>query len=43
MTINHSDLKLSTGFANAAFIDWKLIVTKAINMATAPAMAKIHH
>ena len=32
-----------TGFAIAAFIAWKLIVTKAITAARIPAVINIHH
>ena len=42
MTINHSVLKLLTGFALAAFIAWKLIVAKAITTASNPAAKNIH-
>ncbi len=33
----------TTGLANAAFNAWKLMVSKAINKASTPAMAKNHH
>ena len=39
----HSLRKLFTGFANAAFIAWKLMVTKAINIAAVPANTNTHH
>src|ERR1019366_6438396 len=39
----HSVLKLFTGLATAAFIAWKLIVTKAIIIAAIPANTNIHH
>src|ERR1700694_2098683 len=39
---NHSVLKLFTGFAIAAFIAWKLTVSKAINKAPIPATPKTH-
>ena len=39
---DHSVLKLFTGFAIAALIDWKLTVINAINKATVPANAKTH-
>jgi hypothetical protein len=35
--IGYSLFKLFTGLLNAAFIDWKLIVIKAIKMAVSPA------
>ncbi len=38
----HSVLKLSTGFAIAAFIAWKLTVSNAINIAATPAIKNIH-
>ena len=43
MPISYSVLKLFTGFAIAAFIALKLIVTNAINKATKPAATNIHH
>ena len=43
LTRNHSLLKLLTGFANAAFIAWKLTVSKVIPMAPAQVTANIHH
>src|ERR1700722_371915 len=39
---SYSVLKLFTGFATAAFIAWKLIVTNATITASIPANAKIH-
>ena len=38
----YSVLKLFTGFDNAAFIAWKLTVSKAIVIAKMPATIKIH-
>lgn len=38
----YSLLKLSTGFAIAAFIAWKLIVITAISIAIIPAIKKSH-
>lgn len=38
----YSVLKLFTGFAIAAFMAWKLMVTKAISMATKTAKRNIH-
>ena len=38
----YSDLKFFTGLAIAAFTDWKLIVTSAINIAAVPDEIKIH-
>jgi len=38
----HSVRNDFTGFAIAAFIDWKLIVIKAISMAEIPAAKNIH-
>lgn len=40
---NHSAFIAFTGFINAAFIAWKLIVITAINIAAMPATAKTHH
>lgn len=40
---NYSDLRLFTGLANAAFIDWKLIVINAIKTADIPANITTHH
>jgi hypothetical protein len=39
---NHSLLKLSTGFATAAFIAWKLTVARAINIVNKVANRKTH-
>src|SRR5678815_916810 len=39
----YSVLKLFTGFVNAAFIAWKLIVINAITAARMPAVKNIHH
>src|SRR5438477_12983830 len=39
---HHSVLKLFTGFATAAFIDWKLTVNNVMASVHAPATAKIH-
>ena len=39
----HSVLKLFTGFAIAAFIDWKLTVISAIIIAVKPAKANTHY
>ena len=39
----YSVLKLFTGFANAAFTAWKLIVNNAIPNATTPASTNTHH
>jgi hypothetical protein len=39
----HTILKLFTGFANADFIAWKLMVASAIDNAAAPAAKNIHH
>ena len=39
---SHSERKLVTGFATAAFIAWKLIVNKAINNASPPVNGNIH-
>jgi hypothetical protein len=36
----HSERRLLTGFAIAALIAWKLMVTRAINMATIPDSGK---
>ena len=41
-TKTHSALKLFIGLANAAFMDWKLIVINEISKALAPASANIH-
>ena len=38
----YSVLKLFTGFANAAFIAWKLIVSNATTIADMPAIKNIH-
>jgi hypothetical protein len=38
----YSLLKLLTGLANAALIDWKLMVAKAIRVAPSPAAMSIH-
>lgn len=35
--------KLFTGFASAAFTDWKLTVSRTISIASDPARANIHH
>jgi hypothetical protein len=40
---NYSVFKLSTGLLIAAFIDLKVTVIKAINIAATPDSAKIHH
>jgi hypothetical protein len=40
--ILHSVLKLFTGFAMAALMDWKLTVINAINIADAPAITNTH-
>jgi hypothetical protein len=34
----YSDLRLSTGLASAALIDWKLIVSRVIRRMDTPAM-----
>ena len=39
---DYSVLKLFTGFAIAAFIDWKLTVINAIRMAIQPEPINIH-
>lgn len=39
----HSVRNDFTGFAIAAFIDWKLIVNNAISNAATPATIKTHH
>jgi hypothetical protein len=39
---NHSVLRFFTGFVNAAFTAWKLIVNGAINNAQKPATRKIY-
>ena len=39
---HYSVLKFLTGFAIAAFIAWKLMVTSAIVIAAAPATANTH-
>lgn len=39
---NHSLLKLFTGFINAALIDWKLTVTKAMISVIPAAKPNIH-
>src|ERR1700744_6345634 len=41
--IAHSERRLFTGLATAAFTDWKLTVAKAINMAPPPAITNTHH
>ena len=41
--MSYSERKLLTGFDNAAFIDWKLMVISAINIAVMPASTKTHH
>ena len=41
MRAAHSDLRLFTGFARAALIAWKLIVARAIIIASNPAATKI--
>ena len=40
--LNHSERRLLVGFANAAFIAWKLTVINAIAMVNKPAMANTH-
>ncbi len=41
-SVHYSVLNDFTGFATAAFIAWKLTVSKVIAMAPVPAPAKIH-
>jgi len=43
ININHSVLRLFTGFAVAAFIAWKLIVRKAMTNAPMVAAINTHH
>ena len=40
--LGHSDRRLRVGFANAAFIAWKLTVINAIAMVSKPARANTH-
>ena len=42
LLIIHSVRNDFTGFAIAAFIAWKLMVSKAIKIATTPAIKNIH-
>ena len=41
--VDHSDLKLFTGFARAALMAWKLMVSNDITIHNRPDMTNTHH